>query len=191
MNKRNHTKEIMAVALKKIVSRKALKSITIQDIVDECNINRHTFYYHFCDKQDLINWIYKNDVIDELAQYKNFHWSYKTLHILKCLQKDKKFYIQALNSKGQNCFADYLYEETYKLADTRTQEILGDQVMDGTLRNQISEFYAHAFTGTTINWVKKGMNISPEQLAAFLKIIADNKREDMINDNIINVKDEM
>ena len=60
------TKKALAVSLKKLLSKKELSKITISNITDECGVNRQTFYYHFKDIYDLLEWIYKNEVIDEI-----------------------------------------------------------------------------------------------------------------------------
>ena len=54
------TKKALAVSLKKLLSKKELSKITISNITDECGVNRQTFYYHFKDIYDLLEWIYKN-----------------------------------------------------------------------------------------------------------------------------------
>ena len=54
------TKKAMASSLKKLLETKTLSKITVSDITDDCEINRHTFYYHFQDIYDLVEWIYRN-----------------------------------------------------------------------------------------------------------------------------------
>ena len=51
-----HRKEQMAASLKKLMTRKNLGRITIQELADDCGINRYTFYYHFQDIYDLLAW---------------------------------------------------------------------------------------------------------------------------------------
>ena len=51
----NRTKEMLAESLMKLLARRTLDKITIQDIVDDCGYNRQTFYYHFHDIYDLID----------------------------------------------------------------------------------------------------------------------------------------
>ena len=51
------TKRALEQALKSVLKTKNLKKVTIQDIADECGINRNTFYYHFKDIYDLVEWI--------------------------------------------------------------------------------------------------------------------------------------
>ena len=45
------TKKAIALALKEVMKTKPLSKITVNDIAEECSINRQTFYYHFQDIQ--------------------------------------------------------------------------------------------------------------------------------------------
>ena len=51
------TKRALEASLKKLVKTKPLNKITVSDITDDCGINRMTFYYHFKDIYDLVEWI--------------------------------------------------------------------------------------------------------------------------------------
>ena len=51
----------IAYALKELVEEKSLNKITIQDIAEKCGINRQTFYYHFPNIIDLVEWILYTD----------------------------------------------------------------------------------------------------------------------------------
>ncbi|MCM1150029.1 MAG: TetR/AcrR family transcriptional regulator [Butyricicoccus sp.] len=57
----NATKRILAMSLKKLLQTRALESITIQDLVDDAEVSRKTFYYHFRDVYDLLEWILIDD----------------------------------------------------------------------------------------------------------------------------------
>jgi len=52
------TKEALAQSLIKYLNRTTLDKITINDIAKDSNFNRHTFYYHFRDVHDLLEWIF-------------------------------------------------------------------------------------------------------------------------------------
>lgn len=53
----NLTKRAMADALKKLLQKRKLEHITVQDVADEANVSRKTFYYHFHDIYDLVEWL--------------------------------------------------------------------------------------------------------------------------------------
>ena len=60
------TKKALATSLKKLLSKKELSKITISNITNDCGVNRQTFYYHFKDVYDLLEWIYMNEFIQSM-----------------------------------------------------------------------------------------------------------------------------
>ena len=54
----NITKKALAEALKELMEEKSFEKINIGDICEKCEMNRKSFYYHFKDKYDLVNWIF-------------------------------------------------------------------------------------------------------------------------------------
>ena len=59
----NITKKALAAALKELLLEKNLAHISVSDICERCDMNRKSFYYHFRDKYDLVNWIFDNEFI--------------------------------------------------------------------------------------------------------------------------------
>lgn len=55
------TKRALAASLKKLLAEKALDRITVTDLTEDCGVNRQTFYYHFRDIYDLVEWIYTSE----------------------------------------------------------------------------------------------------------------------------------
>ena len=59
----NITKKALAGALKELMDTKPFQKISVSDICERCQMNRKSFYYHFKDKYDLMNWIYDTEFI--------------------------------------------------------------------------------------------------------------------------------
>ena len=59
------TKKVLAYALKNLMETRPLNKITVGDICEACDMNRKSFYYHFQDKYDLVNWIFYTEFFDE------------------------------------------------------------------------------------------------------------------------------
>jgi len=53
------TKKALAASLKKQMQTIPLSKITVNDVVQECGLNRRTLYYYFYDIYDLLEWIFK------------------------------------------------------------------------------------------------------------------------------------
>ena len=66
------TKRALAASLKNLLLQKPLNKITINDIAEDCGISRMTFYYHFKDIYDLVEWICVEDAARALEGKKTY-----------------------------------------------------------------------------------------------------------------------
>ena len=60
----NITKRALASALKELMEDSPFSKISVSDICQACDMNRKSFYYHFKDKYELVNWIFNEEFID-------------------------------------------------------------------------------------------------------------------------------
>ncbi|MGE5403565.1 MAG: dihydroxyacetone kinase transcriptional activator DhaS, partial [Candidatus Saccharibacteria bacterium] len=152
------TKKGLAQSLKQLMQRQPLAKISIQEIVDNCGVNRQTFYYHFQDKYDLVNWIYNTEGVENIEVYnKSDTWVEGISLILHYLMDNRAFYVNALNATGPNTFQEHLLNATHSLIIKVVQELTGDMIIDPLDAKLIASFYTHAFVGVTIQWIKEGM----------------------------------
>ena len=63
MNKDSVPKKL-AASFRELVKKSSVEKITIKEITDGAGLIRPTFYHHFKDKYDLIEWIWYQDVIE-------------------------------------------------------------------------------------------------------------------------------
>ena len=56
------TKQALADSLRQLLTRKSFSKITVTEIVENCGVNRKTFYYHFEDIYALLRWMLKQDL---------------------------------------------------------------------------------------------------------------------------------
>ena len=63
MSDSNITKKALVNALKELMEEKAFEKISVKDICEKCTMNRKSFYYHFKDKYDLVNWIFDTEFL--------------------------------------------------------------------------------------------------------------------------------
>ena len=57
------TKRALCTALKELMEEEPFQKISVADICARCDMNRKSFYYHFRDKYDLVNWIFDTEFI--------------------------------------------------------------------------------------------------------------------------------
>lgn len=176
------TKKAIAESMKELMKKKSLKKITISDIVQNCGLNRQTFYYHFRDKYDLVNWIYYNEVVVTFSQVStSADWSVIILDVLNIMKKEKNFYTGALNVAGQNIFNNDFFDVTkemlLKIVDELVDGVEEGRNMEAADRLFIADFYTYGLVGMMIQWAKSGMKEPPNEIVDRLKhFIDDSKR---------------
>lgn len=82
------TKRALEQSLKNLLLKKPLNKITISDIAEDCGINRMTFYYHFQDIYDLVEWSCLEDARKALEEKKRMiHGSRDLYRFLRQFRK--------------------------------------------------------------------------------------------------------
>ena len=110
MSDSNITKLALADALKSLMAKKPFEKISVGDIVEHCQLTRQTFYYHFQDKYDLMNWVYYTETVRFMSGYDTLeHWTEGLVRLCRYMQESRTFYINALGTTGPNSFPEYLY----------------------------------------------------------------------------------
>ena len=83
------TKKALASGLKELIKKKSFDNIIVSDITEICGLNRQTFYYHFHDKYELVNWIYYNEALKVITSDLTFDtWSEKVFKLLNIMKAD-------------------------------------------------------------------------------------------------------
>lgn len=103
---RETTRLLLAQCLKDLVSRGTpFEKITIRDITDEAGLIRPTFYNHFQDKYELLEWIFTTELLDPLRPLMEAGMTEEAMRLLFVrFEADKAFYQRAFKIEGQNSF---------------------------------------------------------------------------------------
>ena len=64
----NITKKALAPALKDLMIDLPFDKINVSDICELCDMNRKSFYYHFKDKYDLVNWVFDTEFMEVVGE---------------------------------------------------------------------------------------------------------------------------
>lgn len=148
----NQTKKALAASMKKLMRQKPFEKISVSDICSDCGINRKSFYYHFRDKYDLVNWIFYVGFIGEMdiTSYDS-GWDWLE-DICDYFYRERVFYRAALKIEGQNSFRDYLTETVTPIAQFFLRDILPHNEDDGFFIT----FVCDALLASLIRWLSGG-----------------------------------
>lgn len=99
------TKKRIAKAFKKHLSQKSFDKISVVDIMQEAGIRRQTFYNHFLDKYELLDWIFETELQEQVTDNLTYISGIKLLdELLYYIESSQSFYRQLFEIKGQNDF---------------------------------------------------------------------------------------
>ena len=167
-----NTKNAMKESLKKIIQKKPLNKITISDITSDCNISRMTFYYHFKDIYDLVEWCVLSDA--KATSEGNIMcdtWENELKTIFKIARLNKPFYMSLLRSMDRELVERYVFRYAVKVSARIINE--NSQILPGEEENKarLAEYYAHALTGVVVCWAMGGMQENPEYIVDYISIL--------------------
>ena len=91
------TKRKIADCVKQLMKKKDIRKITIQDIMDATNMSRQSFYYHFKDIYDVLEWITQYDFTDRIACEEGQTMEEWALHVLHVLEQERPFFERVVN----------------------------------------------------------------------------------------------
>jgi probable dihydroxyacetone kinase regulator len=179
------TKKAIALGMKELTKKKSFDKITVQDITEICGLNRQTFYYHFQDKYELVDWIYYNEAISLIVNDLTFdNWDKKLLEMLTKMKEEDYFYENTLKASLENEFKEYLYQVASELfcdiIDRIAERDIKDSI-DGEIREDskrfFSKFFAYGIVGIIISWAQNGMKESPQYVASHLKSLSEGAKK--------------
>ena len=164
----NSTKSALADAMKKLMVRKSFAKISISDLCEECGLNRKSFYYHFKDKYDLVNWIFDRDYSGFVYRNKGDSFFFKEL--CEYFSENSAYYRKVFMIQGHNCFLEHLYNHFYRLLIACKKEDSTDF--------EIS-FYSDAIVSAIKRWLNM-VNLDCEHFSSELESIL--KKADIYKD---------
>lgn len=166
MSDSNITKRALAEALKELMEEKVFEKITIGDICERCEMNRKSFYYHFRDKYDLVNWIFDSELIAAVQQEDYEDTWLLFMDVCRFFYDNRSFYRKALCIKGQNSFFDHFRELLLSIIANSLQDMLGGE----EISEFQTDFFADAFVMAFKRWIIEYNTMSPEEFIEQLKL---------------------
>lgn len=173
----NITKRALASAMKELMASVPFSKISVGDICEKCEMNRKSFYYHFRDKYDLVNWIFNSEFIMRIPSkmYSN-EWDFIS-DICTYFYDNRAFYSKALLIEGQNSFLEYFKDVLVAILN---------EYMKGYFSNKENQdfyitFYTDAFVASIVRWLKDKNCMPAEQYVVLLRSCIEDLAVKIVN----------
>ena len=165
------TREAIIQAFRKLLEKKKYDSITVQEIIDEANIGRSTFYAHFDTKDELLHFLCTDifhhvftEVLPEETEISN---NYRRLelklgHVLYHLKENKNNLKGIIATDGDGLFMSYFKQYLIELF-TQYKDIFRVDVPNDFLIHHL----VGSFAETVKWWVAEDTLHAPEDVAGY------------------------
>lgn len=158
------TKAALRQSLKQLMKKYSMNKITVKMITDGCGLTRNTFYNHFADVYDVLESIFKYEVILELEQCRNLErWKDGLLLMLHYALSNRVLCMNTYRSMGREYMECSLYTTFRKLVKGVIEDICCGKLVDESLKRDLGDFFAFAITGQFMAWMSGGLKESPQE----------------------------
>ncbi len=155
----NFTKRAIKEAFWKLLNEQPLNQISVREIVEECGINRNSFYYHFQDIPSLIEEIVMDAANGLIQQYPSIETIDEAIEIaFRFTLENKKAVMHICNSVNRNIYEQYLMRICEYVVTTYFDTAFADAQIDEDDRKTIILFVKCELFGLCIHWINTGMS---------------------------------
>lgn len=165
------TKQTLSLALKRLMREKPLNRITIQELVEECGINRKTFYYHFENIYALLKWTLEQEAVSLFSRYDLVNEHSKVIDFaLDYIESNLSVLQNVVRSIGdsevRSIFFEYIYQPVHRLvssiAEKRRIHASESYIVF------LSRFLTEAIAGTFMDCIERDALADREKLSDYI-----------------------
>lgn len=177
--------QILAQSFKELACQRPIEKITIKEITDRSGVIRPTFYNHFQDKYELLEWIIDHDLIEPIKPFIRSGMTVQAMTFLFInIEKEKEFYTKASRLEGQNSFTS--------IAQDCIQRLLVEVFEEHSRRRQpkyewltpqrLAQYYGQSMVFVVVQWIQSGMTIPAQELAELYEYMLSHSLEESLKD---------
>lgn len=179
------TDQILAESLKALVLKKPVEKITIKEITDKAGVIRPTFYNHFQDKYELLEWIIREEILaPSLPLIRNGLTNQAVLLIFTSLLREKEFYSRLSHMDGPITFEDLVV----KCIKEMLLDVLAERPRSKNGRfpwmtnDALAEYYAQSMCFEVKVWIRQGMTVPAQEMADVYEYLMSHSMEEAIRE---------
>lgn len=161
----NFTRRAIKESFLKLLDQRPLNQITVKDIVEDCGINRNSFYYHFEDLPALVKEIAGEMTAALIAKYPTISSVEQSFDaVVEYVMENKRVVYHIYNSVSRDLFERHLMELCQYVAATYIEAAACGQPQEEV--NALIRFHRCACFGIVIDWLNTGMK---DDIAAYFR----------------------
>ena len=177
----NFTKRAIKESFWKLLNEQPLTQISVRKIVEECGINRNSFYYHYQDIPSLIEEIVM-DAANTLIQQ---HSSITSIDegveaAFRFTLDNKRAILHICNSVNRNIYEQYLMKICEFVVTTFFDTVFEKDIISKSDRDIMILFTKCELFGLFIDWINTGMQDDAIEKLKHLLLLCNGLSSEMI-----------
>lgn len=153
------TKAALSGVLKRLLQTKTLDNITVGELTQTAGVSRKTFYYHFQDIYDLLEWTINEDSRVLLSELDLDNWDEELARIIEHLDANRALILNAYHSLSRAVVERELTTIFLPLVDhLLTREPGYDRLLPEDLEF-LRNLYTLGAVGIILRWVDDGLSV--------------------------------
>lgn len=162
----NFTEKAIRESFIKLLNEKPLNKITVKDIVEDCGINRNSFYYHYQDVPELLNHIIEDEAQSLIDKYPTIESHEKAFEVaVEFALANKAAVMHLYNSENRDVLERNLLALCEDVIGKYIKTLFPEQKLKAEDRKVVVEVLRCELFGLIISWLNRGM--SEDILAGF------------------------
>ena len=185
MQHRTRLDYLLAESFKKMVVKTPIEKITIKEITDLAGVIRPTFYNHFQDKYELLEWIISTEILEPAHPLiRNGLTNQAVLLIFTSLLREKEFYSRLSRMDGPVSFEDMVV----RCIQNVLVEIFSEHPRQKNGKfpwmsvDMLAEHYARSMCYAVKVWIRQGMTIPAQEMADTYEYLMSHSMEQAIRE---------
>ena len=171
----NFTKQAIRASFMKLLNQRPLSKITVRDIVEDCGINRNSFYYHFQDIPALLEEIVTEETERLIREYPTITSLDECFRAaFQFAQENRQAVLHIYHSVNRDVFTQSALERCEYAVSSYIATAYPDDRLSESDKRIVIRFIKCQLYGMCIDWIERGMSDDAyDELHRMLELVRD------------------
>ena len=159
-------KQTIADELVSMLNDHSLEEITVKDLTGRLGVTRQTFYYHFHDIYEIVEWIFQSNSDMILSEFSTIDsWQFGYVLMMKWVQNNKSLVLNCYHSVRKDYVETFMNRILYQYIYQVVQEQSKGMRVTEQQKAFIARFFTLAINAISQEWIASGMTENPNRIA--------------------------
>ena len=152
------TKAAIADTFMELLQEHTIDHITVKDLAEKCGINRQTFYYHFADIYDLMEWTLDNELKKFMERYAKTEtdWQEQLKKLFGFFRFRQQQVLHAYDSQNRMYYEQFIYRQMLPSIRRLILTYQETKYISEDKRAFIEHVYTRMLVNFFLDWLDEG-----------------------------------